>query len=188
MPNFGSNPKWLNWNFDTCKNSDNFCLMVYEPTALAVSTTKAQRLQKTRTVYWMHWAYYPTLKLYERQPLWNHIYRSFISKIYFDSESSRFYMGCNYLSMPWRQWQFNQTAWTSCQIRKIAGCACTGNVGNIFPRNRLQRKLLVSEPGMHHGTCVTHVPWCMSGSLTRGGWENVTGIPGACAPAILRIW
>ena len=23
----------------------------------------------------------------------------------------------------------------------------------------------VSDPGMHHGTCVTHVPWCMSGSL-----------------------
>ena len=22
-----------------------------------------------------------------------------------------------------------------------------------------------SDPGMHHGTCVTHVPWCMSGSL-----------------------
>ena len=41
---------------------------------------------------------------------------------------------------------------------------------------------------MHHGTCVTHVPWCMSGSLTRGGGENVPGIPGACAPAILRIW
>ena len=41
---------------------------------------------------------------------------------------------------------------------------------------------------MHHGTCVTHVPWCMSGSLTRGDGENVPGIPGACAPAILRIW
>ena len=26
----------------------------------------------------------------------------------------------------------------------------------------------VSNPDMHHGTCVTHVPWCMSGSLTRG--------------------
>ena len=26
----------------------------------------------------------------------------------------------------------------------------------------------VSDPDMHHGTCVTHVPWCMSGSLTRG--------------------
>ena len=33
---------------------------------------------------------------------------------------------------------------------------------------------------MHHGTCVTHVPWCMSGSLTGGGGENVPGIPGAC--------
>ena len=50
-----------------------------------------------------------------------------------------------------------------------------------FPRHWLQRKPLVSDPGMHHGTCVTHVPWCMSGSLTRGGGENVPGIPGACA-------
>ena len=26
----------------------------------------------------------------------------------------------------------------------------------------------VSDPDMHHGTCVTHVPWCMSGSLNGG--------------------
>ena len=26
----------------------------------------------------------------------------------------------------------------------------------------------VSDPDMHHGTCVTHVPWCMPGSLTSG--------------------
>ena len=50
-----------------------------------------------------------------------------------------------------------------------------------FPRHRLQRKPLVSDPGVHHGTCVTRVPWCMLGSLTRGGGENVPGIPGACA-------
>ena len=25
-----------------------------------------------------------------------------------------------------------------------------------------------SDPDMHHGTCVTHVPWCMLGSLTSG--------------------
>ena len=25
-----------------------------------------------------------------------------------------------------------------------------------------------SDPDMHHGTCVAHVPWCMSGSLTSG--------------------
>ena len=50
-----------------------------------------------------------------------------------------------------------------------------------FPRHRLQRKPLVSDPGMHYGTCVTHVPWYLSGSLTRSGGENVPGIPGACA-------
>ena len=43
----------------------------------------------------------------------------------------------------------------------------------------------VSDPDMHHGTCVTRVPWCMPGLLTSGflwsQWENVPGIPGACA-------
>ena len=53
------------------------------------------------------------------------------------------------------------SAWPSCQIRKLAGCACAGNAGNIFfPTPR------VSDPDMHHGTCVTHVPWCMPGLLT----------------------
>ena len=50
-----------------------------------------------------------------------------------------------------------------------------------FPHHRLQKKPLVSDPGMHQGTCVTHVPWCMSGLLTRSGRENIPGIPGACA-------
>ena len=71
--------------------------------------------------------------------------------------------------------------WASYQIRQIAGCACAGIPGNVSPRQRLQSKLLVSDPGMNHDTCVTHVPWCMSGSLTRGGEENAPGIPGACA-------
>ena len=42
-------------------------------------------------------------------------------------------------------------------------------------------KETTSDPGMHHGTCVTHVPWCMSGSLARSGGVNVPGIPDACA-------
>ena len=50
-----------------------------------------------------------------------------------------------------------------------------------FPRHRLQRIPLGSDTGMHHGTCVRHVPRCMSGSLTGGGGENVPGIPGSCA-------
>ena len=51
-----------------------------------------------------------------------------------------------------------------------------------FPCHLLQRKRLISDPTMHHGTCVTHVPWCMVGSLICCGGENVPGIPGACAP------
>ena len=50
-----------------------------------------------------------------------------------------------------------------------------------FPHHRLQRKPLVNDPGMHHCTCVTHVPWCMSRLLTRCGGENVPGLPGAFA-------
>ena len=41
-----------------------------------------------------------------------------------------------------------------------------------FPRHRLQKKPLVRDPGMHHRTCVTHVPWCLSGLLTTGGGKN----------------
>ena len=50
-----------------------------------------------------------------------------------------------------------------------------------FPRHQFQRKPLISDPGIHHGTCVTYVPWCMSGTLSHVGGENVPGIPGACA-------
>ena len=44
----------------------------------------------------------------------------------------------------------------------------------------------VSDPGMHHGTYLMHVPWCLPGSLTNfffsSRWrENVPGIPDACA-------
>ena len=35
-----------------------------------------------------------------------------------------------------------------------------GMPGTFSPPSRF------SDPDMHHGTCVTHMPWCMSGSLT----------------------
>ena len=49
-----------------------------------------------------------------------------------------------------------------------------------FFRHRPQKKPLVSDPGVNHCTCFTHVSWCMSGSLNRRGGESVPGIPGAC--------
>ena len=83
----------------------------------------------------------------------------------------------------WTRWR--HLKWASDQISKIAGCACAGNDVDVFQTTEHQRKQLVSDPGMHHGTCVTHVLWCMLGALTRSDGENV---PGACATRILRIW
>ena len=68
------------------------------------------------------------------------------------------------------------------QIRKIAGC------WESFSRHRLQRKPLVSDPGMHHGACITHVPWCMSGSLPAVAGKTLQEFPAHAQPAIVRIW
>ena len=48
------------------------------------------------------------------------------------------------------------TAWASYQIHKSAGCACAGNARTFSPPPQ------VSDSDMHHGTCVTHVPWSLT--------------------------
>ena len=79
-------------------------------------------------------------------------------------------------------------AWASCQIRTIAGAHAPWMPGTFSPPPR------VSDPSMHHGTCDTHVQWCMSGSLTRGFlWCRRQGktfppIPAHAQPTILLIW
>ena len=54
------------------------------------------------------------------------------------------------------------TLWASWQIRKLWVAHAPGMPGTLFPRP------WVSDPNMHHDTCVTHVSWCMPGSLTNG--------------------
>ena len=82
----------------------------------------------------------------------------------------------------------NVFVWASCQIRKIAGAHAPGMPGTFSPSPQ------VSDLDMHHGTCVTHVPWCMPGSLTSGFlWNRRRGemfpaFPAHAQPAILRIW
>ena len=78
--------------------------------------------------------------------------------------------------------------WASCQIRKIAGAHAPGMPGTFSPSSQ------VRDPDMHYGTCVTHVPWCMPGSLTSGflwNWrrgETFPAFPAHAQPAIFRIW
>ena len=69
--------------------------------------------------------------------------------------------------------------WASCRMRKMSFAHAPGMPGT-FPHHPLERKPLFGNHSMHHGTYVTHVPWCMLGSLTSGGGENVPGIPSAC--------
>ena len=63
-----------------------------------------------------------------------------------------------------------------------------GMPGTFSPPSR------VSDPDMHHGTCVMHVPWCMLGSLkTQFPLQSVAGkmfsaFPAHTQPVILCIW
>ena len=89
--------------------------------------------------------------------------------------------------LPWQP-QMHHQPWASCQIREIAGAHAPGMPRTFSPPPR------VRDPDMHHGTCVTHVPWCMPGSLTSGFlWNRRRGktfpaFPAHAQPAILRIW
>ena len=79
-------------------------------------------------------------------------------------------------------WNMEDTVsqWASYQIRKLQAVHAPRMPGT-FSRHRLQGRPLVNDTGMHHGTCVTHQSWCMSGSQTRGGRENVPVITGVYA-------
>ena len=74
------------------------------------------------------------------------------------------------------------------RYEKIAGVHAPGMPGTFSPPSG------TSDPDMHHGTCVTHVPWCMPGSLTSvflwSQWRGKTfpAFPAHAQPAILRIW
>ena len=64
---------------------------------------------------------------------------------------------------------------------KLQFAHALGMPGMFFPPST-SRKPLVSD----HGTCVTHVPGCMTGSLSRGGGENFPGILSVCATRNFR--
>ena len=64
--------------------------------------------------------------------------------------------------------QFDVT-WASCQIRKIASCACAGNAGNDFPAT-----VSFARATMHPG--IANWRFALK-SVSR---KNFPGIPGAC--------
>ena len=66
---------------------------------------------------------------------------------------------------------YQQTLWVDVQhslhgpfarYAKVRVAHAPGMPGTFSPPPR------VTDPDMHHGTCLTHVPWCMPGSLNSG--------------------
>ena len=53
--------------------------------------------------------------------------------------------------------------------------------------HRLQRKSLVSDPDLHHCMCMTHMPWCKSGSPTPVAGKTFPTFPAHAQHTILRI-
>ena len=58
-------------------------------------------------------------------------------------------------------------AWVSYQIRKIAGCACAGNAGSVFPITAVKGNRGLTIPACITARAWPHVPWSMSGSQWR---------------------
>ena len=50
----------------------------------------------------------------------------------------------------------------TCDYLSMLDCACARNAGNVLPATAGERSRHASQQ------CVTHVPWCMPGSLTSG--------------------
>ena len=88
---------------------------------------------------------------------------------------SYFWRKCPWLDRPWflshgicstilnvDNWTFFWSHGPIASYVKLQVAHASGMPGTFTP------PLRVSDPDMHHGTCVTHVPWCMPGSLTSG--------------------
>ena len=59
------------------------------------------------------------------------------------------------VGVDWSLW--NLTAWTSCQIRKIASCTCAGNAGNVFPTTDFKGDRKLATPACIEARAVMHV-------------------------------
>ena len=99
--------------------------------------------------------------------IWIEIYAFSFVKMHLKMPSGKWRPSClglNVLTLCGLNWIFS--------IRKM--------VQKLFCREQFIP--LVFDPGMHQGTCVTHVLWCILGSLTCGGGKTFPALPGHAHP------
>ena len=82
----------------------------------------------------------------------------------------------------------HQQPLASYQIRKISGCACAGNAGNVFPATDIKVNRELTIPA-----CITARASSTCRDACRDRWPKVAGktfpaFPAHAQPAILRIW
>ena len=79
-------------------------------------------------------------------------------------------------------------SWASYQIRKIVGCACAGNAGNVFPATNFKWNRYLAIPA-----CITARASrtcrdaCWDRKPTEAG-KTFSAFPAHAQPTILRIW
>ena len=79
-------------------------------------------------------------------------------------------LGQYWLSLWIDAWRHQSITWTNAHLSSVSSHSIHHRASPY-----IDFKVPISEPRSN-----THVPWCMSGPLTRDGGENVPGIPGAC--------
>ena len=69
---------------------------------------------------------------------------------------------------PWQPYIIGSVEWRERHMGLLPDTQNWGLRMRRECRERFPRHRGLAIPDMHHGTCVTHVPWCMPGSLTCG--------------------
>ena len=84
------------------------------------------------------------------------------------------------LSLMWQQYNAVSGCWHHGPLTRLRVTHAPGMPRTFSP------PLWISDFDMYHATCITHVPWCMPGSLTSSFlWSrlrgNIPSIHNACA-------
>ena len=79
-------------------------------------------------------------------------------------------------------------SWDSCQICTLAGCACAGNAGNVFPATNFKGNRQLAIPACITARASRTCRHACRDRLPAVEGKTFPAIPAHAQPAILRIW
>ena len=78
--------------------------------------------------------------------------------------------------------------WASCQIRNIAGCACAGNAGNVFPAPTSKETACYRSRHASRHVCDARAVMHVGIANPRWPGKSFPAFPAHAQPTTLRIW